>query len=143
MVAVQDVAKYILTKQGPMTAMKLQKLTYYSQAWHLVWEESPLFNSRIEAWANGPVCTDLYDAHRGKFQVASDDIHGDVSNVGPYERRTIDPVLAFYGKESAMYLSDLTHRERPWSDTRGNLPPGARSTSEISLSAMEEYYGGL
>ena len=27
-----DVAKYILTKTGEMTAMKLQKLVYYSQA---------------------------------------------------------------------------------------------------------------
>lgn len=37
-----DVAAYILAQRGPMTAMKLQKLVYYSQAWHLVWEEEPL-----------------------------------------------------------------------------------------------------
>ena len=33
-----DVAKYILKEHGEMTAMKLQKLVYYCQAWSLVWE---------------------------------------------------------------------------------------------------------
>ena len=32
MANVFDVAAYILKKHGPMTAMKLQKLVYYSQA---------------------------------------------------------------------------------------------------------------
>lgn len=35
-VSALDVAKYILVKQGTsMTSMKLQKLVYYSQAWHV------------------------------------------------------------------------------------------------------------
>lgn len=32
MASVLDVAAYILAQQGEMTAMKLQKLCYYSQA---------------------------------------------------------------------------------------------------------------
>ncbi|MDY6802276.1 MAG: DUF4065 domain-containing protein, partial [Cyanobacteriota bacterium] len=55
MVKVMDVAAYILKKLGPLSAMKLHKLLYYSQAWSLVWDEQPLFSERIEAWANGPV----------------------------------------------------------------------------------------
>jgi len=51
-----DVSRYILERMGEMTAMKLQKLCYYAQAWSLVWDERPLFDERIEAWANGPVC---------------------------------------------------------------------------------------
>ncbi|MCC6923464.1 MAG: DUF4065 domain-containing protein [Nitrosomonas sp.] len=61
-----DVADYILVKQGAISAMKLQKLIYYSQAWSLVWDDEPLFNNKIEAWANGPVVRDLYEKHRGK-----------------------------------------------------------------------------
>ncbi len=55
-----DVAAFILNKRGPMTAMKLQKLVYYSKAWHLVWEDKLLFTEPIEAWANGPVVPELY-----------------------------------------------------------------------------------
>lgn len=49
MATVHDVAAYILAKHGPMTAMKLEKLVYYSQAWSLVWDDKPLFRSKIEA----------------------------------------------------------------------------------------------
>jgi len=65
-----------LEKAGPMSAMKLQKLAYYSQAWSLVWDELPIFQDSIEAWANGPVCPRLYDAHRGCFQLARDEVDG-------------------------------------------------------------------
>ena len=53
-IRVFDVAAYILEQKGSMTTMKLQKLVYYSQAWSLVWDEKPLFEEAIEAWANGP-----------------------------------------------------------------------------------------
>ena len=43
MASVFDVAAYILHRAGTMTAMKLQKLVFYSQAWSLVWDEKPLF----------------------------------------------------------------------------------------------------
>jgi uncharacterized phage-associated protein len=69
MAAVLDVAQFILRRHGPMSAMKLQKLVCYSQAWSLVWDEKRLFPARIEAWANGPVVTKLYQAHRGQFRV--------------------------------------------------------------------------
>jgi uncharacterized phage-associated protein len=59
MASAHDVAAYILSRQGRMTAMKLQKLVYYSQAWSVVWDERPLFPEKIEAWANGPVVRDL------------------------------------------------------------------------------------
>ncbi len=69
--SVLDVAAYILQSQGPMTHMKLQKLCYYSQAWHLAWDGAPLFPEKIEAWANGPIIPVLYEALRGEFKVDS------------------------------------------------------------------------
>jgi uncharacterized phage-associated protein len=47
MTTAYDVAAYILRKKGEMTAMKLEKLVYHSQAWSLVWDEEPLFHERI------------------------------------------------------------------------------------------------
>lgn len=68
MASVFDVAAYILERQGPMTTWKLQKLVY-CQAWSLVWDDDVLFPEEIEAWANGPVVRELYNAHRGKRAV--------------------------------------------------------------------------
>ena len=66
-VSVLDVAAYILDKRGKMSTWKLQKLCYYAQAWSLVWDEEPLFEENIEAWANGPVVPRLYRKHQGQF----------------------------------------------------------------------------
>lgn len=44
-----------------MTTMKLEKLTYYCQAWSLAWDDVPLFDEEFEAWANGPVCPQLFE----------------------------------------------------------------------------------
>ena len=68
-VSVVDVARYILDTLGEMTTWKLQKLCYYAQAWSLVWDDSPLFEDRIEAWANGPVVPALYEQHRGQYYI--------------------------------------------------------------------------
>lgn len=139
----RDAADYILKQLGPMPAMKLQKLLYYSQVWSLVWDEQPLFNAKIEAWANGPVVPQIYRDHRGKFKVGRGDFEGDWRKLSPRQRETINVVLEHYGSKSSQWLSDLTHAEKPWKDARGDLSPGERGTSEITQAAMAEYYGSL
>jgi uncharacterized phage-associated protein len=142
MVSAHDVAAYVLRERGPMSAIKLQKLIYYCQAWHLVWEDEPLFKERIEAWANGPVVPALYREHRGKFTVKTWPT-GDTRRLSESQKGSIDAVLDFYGPKSAQWLSELTHREGPWMDAREGLRPGQRSGKEITKAAMAEFYGAL
>lgn len=142
MTSVLDVAAYILEKKGEMTAWNLQKLVYYSQAWSLVRDQRPLFDGRIEAWANGPVSPDLRQAHRELFMVkcVPNGKPGDLDEAG---RETVDVVIAFYGDMHPQELSDLTHAERPWREARGDLPAAARCRTEITHAAMVEYYESL
>ena len=69
MANVYDVAKYVLKKLGSMPTMKLQKEVYYCQAWSLGWDGKPLFDEDFQAWANGPVCPELFSRHKGLFIV--------------------------------------------------------------------------
>ena len=147
MADVFDVAAYILHLSGesgelPITTWKLQKLVYYSQAWSLVWDDEPLFEEEIEAWANGPVCPALYNEHRGRFKI-SELSRGDFEELEIYQRETIEVVIEHYGEKTAQYLSELTHQERPWKDARKGLEPGERGQRTITLESMAEYYGGL
>lgn len=142
MPSAHDIAAYILAQKGEMSTWKLQKLVYYAQAWHLVWEEQPLFPEPIEAWANGPVVRALYNEHRGKFKVG----HwgkGTTSRLTESERGTVDAVLKFYGDRPGHWLSELTHAEAPWRDARKGLPSDARSTRRITHAAMANYYSSL
>ena len=140
MAHVNDVATYILERQGRMTTMKLHKLLYYSQAWHLVWDEEPLFEDRVEAWRDGPVIPRVYELHRGQFQISEPPGPGDPADLEKDEIETIDAVLAAYGDYSAYELSRLTHGEGPWLDARGDRRPDDRSHAEITPTAMYEYY---
>lgn len=142
MADVFDVAQYILEQQGEMTAMKLQKLAYYSQAWHIAWRDDVLFPNRIEAWADGPVCPDLFAHHRGYFRV-SKLRRGAAANLTPDQCDSVDRVLVFYGDKSPQWLSDLTHMEDPWKDARGGVPDRAPSSAEITPQALGTYYASL
>lgn len=144
MVSALDVASYILRRIGPTTAMKLQKLVYYSQAWSLVWDEESLIRENVEAWANGPVVRALFEAHRGKFKVSRVP-GGDARKLSPVQRDTVDAVLEFYGDKSSQWLSDLTHMEAPWRDARARagLAEGVRGNAVIRRADMAEYYDGL
>lgn len=145
MISALHVAKYILTKQTkPITTMKLQKLVYYSQAWHLVWKNEPLFHERIEAWTNGPVVHELHRLHRGKYTITTESFPvGDEGKLTDSHREVVDTVLSAYGKLTGAQLSMLTHDEDPWIYARGPIGAAARSTALITLESMHDYYSGL
>ncbi|THF48908.1 Panacea domain-containing protein [Allorhizobium terrae] len=139
-----DVARLITEQMGEISAMKLQKLVYYSQAWSLVWEEQPLIEEDFEAWANGPVIRALYERHRGRFSVdANLFADGNPDAFSNTQRENVLRVLEFYGKQTAQWLSDLTHNETPWLAARGDTAIGAPSNAAISKAAMHEYYSSL
>jgi uncharacterized phage-associated protein len=145
MTTIFDVANYILQNVGPMTSMKLQKLVYYSQAWSLVWDESPLFGEDFQAWAFGPVCLELYEAHKNEYELAKDRfaLYPGLQGLSVCQAETVDAVIRTYNVFSGQQLSDLTHSEAPWNDAREGVEPLERSTNVINKAAMSEFYTTL
>ena len=143
MANVFDVAKYILEKLGTLSTMKLQKLCYYCQAWSLVWDDTPLFDEKFEAWANGPVCSELFFHTKGMYAVSSEDELGSSSNLSDNQKDTIDKVLEYYSPHDAQWLSRLTHMEEPWKIARGDVANGDIGDTIITKESMAMYYGGL
>jgi len=139
---VDDVAAAILKRTGPLDTWKLQKLVYYCQAWHLVWEGEPLFPERIEAWAGGPVVPDLYQRHRGAFRISSW-AWGDPENLTADEETTVEAVLGSYAHLTGAQLRQLTHQEGPWLSARAGLAPGDRSNRDIDPDEIADYYSGV
>jgi uncharacterized phage-associated protein len=143
MAIVFDVAEYILARIGEMSAMKLQKLVYYSQAWTLAWTDRPLFEDEIEAWAKGPVVPALYERHKGTLLLQPGFFGGKPDNLSGDEKDVVNRVLDFYGPKDPQWLSSLTHLEDPWKNAREGLSEGERGNRVISKAAMLEYYSSL
>ncbi|MET0237521.1 MAG: type II toxin-antitoxin system antitoxin SocA domain-containing protein [Kibdelosporangium sp.] len=139
MAKVDDVAAAVLDRTGPVTSMKLQKLIYYCQAWHLVRTDKAMFDDRIEAWPQGPVVPSIYKKHRGRYTVTSW-TSGDAGALDATERETFSWVMQKYSSLSAESLSRLTHIEPPWRIARGLSSPDEKSSEEISKPQLKYYY---
>lgn len=145
---IQDVAAYILTECGAMTAMKLQKLCYYAYGYHLAWEERTLFDEPFEAWANGPVSPALYDRHRGRFRLNENDLHrigGSPDKLDPGEVESIDLVLDGFDDLTAHQLSTMSHREAPWlrARERASVGPLERSNEKLRVGEIYEHFDAV
>lgn len=140
--SVFDVAEYILSKTGKISTMMLQKLVYYATAWSLAWFHTSLFPQEFEAWRLGPVCRPLFDEHKGKYMVTESDIQSE-HNLSDSEKHLIDNVLSVYGGEDPDWLSNLTHDEIPWKETRRGIPDSMNSNRTIDQCLIESYYGKL
>jgi uncharacterized phage-associated protein len=136
---VHDVAAALMERNGPTTALKLQKLSFYCQAWHMAWYGDPLFPEAIQGWIDGPVIRALWNRHAGRHRLTR--WQGDSSALTKAQARTVELVSRFYGPISANELSRLTHFEEPWKHSRAGLGPSQSGSREITPASMESHYG--
>ena len=71
MMNVNDVVDYIILRvnadeQNVLINLKLQKLLFYTQAWHLAIHSDRLFDGEFQAWVHGPVNREIYDRFVGQ-----------------------------------------------------------------------------
>lgn len=99
--------------------LKLLKLLYYIQGYHLAMFDAPLFNDKMEAWLHGPVVPSVYQWVKNltdeKLQnEAMNEKQINALNLHPQQTKLIREVLNIYNKYSAYGLRDKTHTEMPW-----------------------------
>ena len=143
-----DVAKSILESfEDGTSAIKLQKLFYYCQAWHLVWTGNPLFDNNFQAWRYGPVCRELYDVHKGSFSLKASDIPDQklTRALTQEEVDTINKVVSYYGDKPAGWLVELSHNELPWKSIREKCrcKPDGNCEEVIPNDLIRKYYASL
>ena len=121
-----------------ITNMKLQKLLYYSQGYHLAAFNRALFDEKIVAEEHGPVVPDVWE----RFAILGRD------PIRYYSRKPLDfdkltlqlitNVYRVYGQFSAWRLRQQTHTEIPWREAR---KMGNRTGNyEITHDSMKMYF---
>jgi uncharacterized phage-associated protein len=139
----RDVAKQLLVvasrhsreeRRAPselLTPLKLQKLLYYVQGFHLVILDRPAFDDAILAWTHGPVVRDVYDRYR-RFGSAGIETRLDSPDLPRDTVHLINQVSDAYGQFSAWRLMEMTHDTPPWKEADRN--------AVISHEAMRAYF---
>lgn len=125
-----------------LSNLKLQKLVYYAQAWHLALRGEPLFDEPVQAWVHGPVVPGIYQRFRD-FGWRPISVNPEKPPFDPDTEEHLVEVMRVYGGFSAYELELMTHQERPWLEARGDLPVDAPSNACISHQSMLEFYQAL
>jgi uncharacterized phage-associated protein len=137
----------------PSNQLKLQKLVYYCEGWHLAYFEKSLIDEDFEAWVHGPVVRSLWDHYKGSRGYLTD-FHlkpnwpGKIQDyfkqiLNPEQIELINDVIKEYGDKSAYHLESLSHSELPWREARNGYPESQRSEVIISKETMKKYYQSL
>lgn len=126
---VEDIAKLLLSwadyDNEPMSNMKLQKMLYYQQGFHLAYFGTPLFEDEVEAWMYGPVVPKIYYKYEsfGKSPIPGE-ADFDIDMDDETEYKLFWEVYSVYSQFTATGLMQKTHGEMPWSTTevgKGNV----------------------
>lgn len=161
-VNISDFAKYVglslLNKGFEVCHLKLQKVVYYCQAWHMVFfgRENTLLEEKPQAWVNGPAYPKIYKEYKKEGTYVTDqmslkdfgysDIESGLSelstklNFSQEQTECLDSVISLYGTKNVTQLVFLTHNEKPWVEKRIGLKPFEHSSVELSLDTMCDYY---
>lgn len=118
-----DIANHLLSLAANsetgelMSNMKLQKMLYYEQGFHLAYFNKPLFEDDVEAWMYGPVVPTVYHHYESCGRNGIEPKEDNFAFVDKKEKALFDEVFRVYNAYSAYGLANMTHKEKPWTST--------------------------
>lgn len=141
MIPAIEVARYFLSLTDEdagelISNLKLQKLLYYAQGFHLALFDEPLFPETIEAWAHGPVVPIVWRHFRdyGSDPIPPEEFDSDYFNEQTQE--FLDEIYSMFGQYSAWKLREMAHDEPPWKDCYEECV----ANIEISHDSLRDYF---
>ena len=119
-----DIANKIISKTDlehgdTISNLKLQKMMYYQQGFHLAYFGTPLFDEDIVAWQYGPVVPSVYKEYKS-FESNSISTSKEGISLSDDEEELFNNVYEEYNQFSAVALMKMTDEESPWKTTEIN-----------------------
>jgi uncharacterized phage-associated protein len=131
----------------PLSNIKLQKLLYYTQAWHLAFTDNkPLFKGKFQAWIHGPVNRDIFDRFKDTKYLYSEILLEDIIDkniseiLSEEEIKHINIVLENYAHFSGVQLEDMSHNEAPWIKAREGYASNQRCEVNIDETFLGDFF---
>ncbi|MBK8483153.1 MAG: DUF4065 domain-containing protein [Saprospiraceae bacterium] len=146
----QDISNYFISLANDsgsfISNLKLQKLLYYAQAWHLAKFKERQFEGEFQAWIHGPVLPESYQEFRQFhwkpiLKDVDKNFHKQFSaSLNPEHAEMLFNVVNEYFGQEGYTLEKLTHNEDPWKLARIGLSDDEPSNNIIQIDWMINYY---
>lgn len=127
-----DVAQYIFEEYKRQTSevideMKLHKLLYFAQRESLAITNEPLFEGDFEGWKYGPVCKEI------RKSITPDGVLDSFGEVSEECKYIINNIIQEYGSLASWKLSEISHKEYSWKNSRTGFKEGENGNRKIKL----------
>lgn len=132
-----DVASYIAKKYKEITGctldeMKLHKLLYFTQRECYAIMGKPAFGEDFEGWKYGPVSREIRSEYcEGEIIVETNRISDEIAYIA-------NNVILEYGALESWKLSELSHKEKSWINSRIGLSAEENGNRIISKADIRE-----
>ena len=132
-----NVASYICDEYRKISneaidEMKLHKLLYFSQRESLAITGEPLFVETFKGWKYGPVCVSV----RSHFYDGSMN-QGDAKDITDSARYIVKNMILQYGELASWKLSQISHEEISWKNSRRGLDANQNGDVELKLEDIK------
>ena len=143
MMKASDVADFLICignaeNEDPMTNLRINKLMYFAQGWHLQRFGNPLFNEDIKAWKYGPVVESIYRKYHsyGRNIITECTPGFNASAITTDDLQLLIDVYSRYRSYSISRLVEKSHGDNtPWAKVYRD---GENMT--IPLNLISEYF---
>lgn len=126
-----------------ITPLKLQKLVYYADAWHIVHYDNELIEENFEAWVHGPVVRSLYKRfEKYQWNPITEEVKLP-SELALSTSKYLHELFSYFNKYTAYELEQMTHLEEPWLEARRGVPIDEACTNKINKATMKSFYKNL
>ena len=120
--------------------LRLQRLLYYVQGWHLGTIGTPLFSDRIEVGPHGPVVSSVSVAFKD-FRFAIPPSEGTESaELSKREKEFVRSIWERYARFSATALREMVQREVPLAVAHAEHVLNGTSGTGITPEALRAYF---
>ena len=134
-----DVAQYIFDEYKKISGevideMKLHKLLYFSQRESIAITSDPMFREEFEGWKYGPVSRIVRYCFTQDGMFIEDGIK-EISDENKYIAKN---VILQYGGFASWKLSELSHKEQSWANSRCGIQNGQNGSQKILLEDIRK-----
>ncbi len=123
-----------------ITPLKLQKILYYAQGYHLAYYDKELFSEDFQAWTHGPANEEIYEKYKDYWLCSIPSPTEEIPEIEDSLCNFLSDIWETFGIYDGKFLEEQTHKEKPWIDARKGYAPEAKCQVIITKDSMKEFF---